>query len=184
MNRDEALSVVKSKLTNKNLVKHSLAVEAVMRALAAHFHEDEEVWGIAGLLHDLDYEATVDDWTKHGILTEEWLVDKGIDKEIFEVIKAHNSEALGIERKTRAEKAIYAADPITGLIIAATLMVPSKRIGELSEHSVLKRFKSSGFARGANRDQINTCEDLGLSLEEFISISLKAMQGIADELGF
>jgi len=183
ISREQALKLLNEKLTNKNLVKHSLAVEAVMRDLANHFDEDQNIWGTSGLLHDLDYEVTVDDWTKHGVITEEWLRKFDIPGEIFDIIKAHNADALGIECKTNAEKAIYAVDPVTGLITAAALMIPSKKINELTTHSVIKKFKNKKFAAGASREHIASCDSIGLSLEEFLDISLKAMQKTDKELG-
>jgi len=183
INREHALKLLNEKLTNKNLVKHSLAVEAVMRDLADHFDEDRNIWGMAGLLHDLDYEATIDDWTKHGTVTGDWLKDFDIPEEIFDIIKAHNADALNIKCETTAEKAIYAVDPVTGLITAAALMIPSKKIKELTTHSVIKKFKNKKFAAGASREHIASCDSIGLSLEEFLNISLKAMQKIEKELG-
>lgn len=183
MIREEALTILEQKIKNKNLIKHSLSVEAVMRALANHFNEDADVWGIAGLLHDIDYEVTTNDWTKHGIVTEEWLKDSDLSTEVFNIIKAHNSDALGTKRETNAEKAIFAVDPLTGLIIAATLMRPDKKIRLLELKSVLKKFKNKKFAAGANREFIATCSDFGLSLEHFVDIALKAMQDIDKELG-
>jgi len=183
MNREEALKLLDNKIKNKNLIKHSLAVEAVMRALANHFGKDEEIWGLAGLLHDYDYEQTAENWTKHGIETEEELKDYGLPQEIFEIIKAHNSDALKTERKTTAEKAIFAVDPLTGLITACALMNPEKKIKNLELSSVMKKYKNLKFAAGANREFIKTCADIGLTLEEFIAISLKAMQSISTDLG-
>ncbi|MCL5410626.1 MAG: HDIG domain-containing protein [Patescibacteria group bacterium] len=183
MTRDEALKLLNEKLENKNLIKHSLAVEVVMRALAKHFGEDAEVWGMAGLLHDLDYEETADDWKKHGVLVEEWLKDSNLPKEVFDIIKAHNSDILNISRNTLAEKAIFAVDPLTGLITAASYVMPDKKISLLKPKSVLKRFKTPAFAKGSNREYIQTCDDFGLTLEEFVDIALKAMQSIDKDLG-
>lgn len=183
MTREEALKLLNEKLSNKNLIKHSLAVEAAMRELAIHFNENPEIWSMAGLLHDLDYEATANDWTKHGVLTEEWLQNSGISQEIFDIIKAHNSDALNIKRNTLAEKAIFAVDPVTGLITAATLMNPERKIANLEVKSIMKKFKNSKFAAGANREHIATCQDCGLSLEEFITIVLRSMQKVSDDLG-
>ena len=183
MNKTEALDLLNLKLTNKNLVKHSLAVEAVMRALAKHFDEDEEIWGLAGLLHDLDYEVTAKDLAKHGVMTEEWLKEYDLPQEVFNIIKAHNAEALGIKPEIIAEKAIYAVDPLTGLITACALMNPEKKIANIETKSVLKKFKNLKFAAGASRDQIRTCESIGLTPEEFIDISLLAMKSIHSELG-
>ena len=180
MDRQQAYELAKSKFSNKNLFKHVLAVEAVMRGLAEHFGEDEEKWGLAGLLHDLDYEQTMNDPDRHTLITEEMLKDYPLDPEIIEAIKCHNDKA---PRNKLIGKAIYAADPVTGLIVAAALMHPDKKLRSIDVDFILRRFKEKRFAAGANREQIKTCEDFGLSLEEFLGIALKSMQGINKELG-
>ena len=180
MNREEALELVKSYVKNKNLVKHMLATEACMRELAEHLGEDEEVWGLTGLLHDLDYDKTVNDFSRHGFLSAEILSEKGIDERILHSIKAHPGH---IERESKLDKALYAVDPLTGLIVASTLMHPTKKLENLDKDFVLRRFKEKRFAAGADRKQIETCAELSLSLEEFIEISLRGMKKIAGELG-
>lgn len=180
MNRSEAFELAKSKFANKNLFKHVLAVEAVMKGLADYFQEDAEKWGLAGLLHDLDYEETMDDPDRHSLVTEEILKDYDIDPEIIEAIKCHNDKA---PRTKLIGKAIYAADPVTGLVVAAALMHPDKKLHSIDVQFILRRFKEKRFAAGANREQIKTCDDFGLSLEEFLDISLKSMQSINKELG-
>lgn len=180
MERQEALELIKSNVENKNLIKHMLAVEAVMRSLANHFDKDEEKWGLAGLLHDVDYDKTKDNPEKHGVIGAEILREKGVDEEVVKAVEAHVGR---VERETLMEKAIYAADPITGLIIAAALTHPSKTLNGLPAKSVRKRFKDKRFAAGANRDQIRSCEEFGMPLKQFIEISLNAMRGISDDLG-
>lgn len=180
MNREEALQLIKSKNSNENLIKHMLSVEAVMRSLAERFNEDKDKWGLAGLLHDVDYEETSDDFTKHGIIGAKLLREKGVEEDVVKAVEAHVGR---VPRHTNMEKAIYAADPLTGLIIAAALMHPSRQLRQLQPKSVKKRFKDKRFAAGANREQIQTCEELGLSLDEFIEISIDAMRGISEELG-
>jgi len=182
MDRDSAFKLLQKNLKNKNLIKHCLALEAAMRKLAEHFGEDQETWGLAGLLHDLDYEETLNDPQKHTLVAVEKLKETNAPEEIINIIKAHNSEALGIKRESKAEKAIYAADPLTGLIVAAALIHPDKRLNSIDTKFVLNRFREGGFARGSNREQIKTCSDLGLSLEEFVTLGLSAMQEISDEL--
>jgi putative nucleotidyltransferase with HDIG domain len=182
MNREKALNLVKEKIKNPNLVKHCLAVEACMMALARRFNEDEKMWGLAGLLHDIDYEETKDDPHKHSILGAEMLEKLGVDKEIVEAVKAHN-EIHGILPQSLMARTLFALDPLTGLIVAATLVLPSKRINDLTLENVLNRFKEKAFARGANREIIKKCSDINLELEEFVDISLKAMQDIGDQLG-
>ncbi len=182
MNRDEALDKVKKYVKNKNLIKHMLATEAIMRALAKRFNEDEEKWGLTGLLHDIDYEITEKEPEKHSLLAEELLKDENLPKDVIDAIKAHN-EIHNLPRETLLAKALYAVDPLTGLIVAAALIHPEKKLAPLDVNFILNRFKEKSFARGANREQIKTCEDLGLSLEEFIVIGLEAMKSVSDELG-
>lgn len=182
MTREEALKLVKEKITTKNLIKHCLAVEAVMAALAKHFHEDEAKWALAGLLHDIDYETTKDKPEQHSLLGAEMLQGLGVDAEIIQAVKAHN-DMHHLPRLSQMDQALFCADPITGLMVAATLVLPSKKIADLTAENVLNRFKEKGFAKGANREHIATCADLGLSLEEFVKIGLTAMQQIAGDLG-
>ncbi|MCK5083563.1 MAG: HDIG domain-containing protein [Candidatus Omnitrophica bacterium] len=180
MNKEESLKLLKSKLKNENLIKHSLAVEACMKSMAKKFEQNVEMWGIAGLLHDLDYEDTKDDFSKHGFITAEILDGKGIDGRIIDAIKAHPGH---MERKTLMAKALYSIDPLTGLIVAAGLMHPEKKLEALSTEFILNRFKEKGFSRGANREQINTCQEFGLPLEDLITTYLNAMKEISDRLG-
>lgn len=180
MNRREALQLIESKICQKNLIKHMLAVEACMRRLAREFGEDEETWGLAGLLHDLDYELTKDDFSRHGIVTAEILEAEGLCREITDAIKAHPGHQ---ERSRPMAKALYAADPLTGLIVASALMHPQKKLGALDISFLLNRYKEKGFARGANREQIAACEELGLPLEEFVRLCLEAMNEISRDLG-
>jgi len=182
MTREEALQLVKEKIKNENLIKHCLAVEACMKALARHFNEDEEKWGLAGLLHDIDYEETKDNPEKHSLIGAEMLEKMGLDKEICEAVKTHN-EMHGVAPQTKIAKALYSVDPLTGLIVAATLVLPSKKLSDLTVGNVLNRFKEKGFARGANREIIKKCLDIDIDLKEFIEICLKAMQEIGKDLG-
>lgn len=183
MTRNEGFDLLKQNLQNQNLIKHCLAVEAIMRTLARHFEEDEERWGLTGLLHDIDYETTKDNPSQHSLVGAKMLEDLGIDKDIRQAVKVHN-EAHGIPPETLLEKALFVTDPLTGLIVAATLVLPSKKIADLSTENVLNRFKEKAFARGANREIIKKSEELlNLKLEEFVKIGLEAMQKIAAQLG-
>ncbi len=182
MTRNEALSLVRERIKNPNLVNHSLASEAVMRRLAERLGEDPEKWGLAGLLHDLDAE-TQPDLTTHTLETEEILRKKGIDEEIIEAIRMHNEKAQG-ERRTRPfHFALAAGETITGLIVAAALVYPDRKLSSVKPKSVRKRIKEKSFAAGADREIIRECEKLGIPLEEFCGICLGAMQEIAEELG-
>lgn len=179
MEREEAIKILNERLKNKNLIKHSLAVEICMRKLAEKFSQNKEKWAIAGLLHDLDYEETKDDFQMHGRKTAEILKDK-VDNEILDAIVAHPGH---IERKTLMAKALYCVDPVTGLIVASALITKEKKLSSIDMQFVLNRFKEKRFAAGADREQIKKCEELGLSLEEFISICLNAMKEISESLG-
>jgi len=183
MTRQEALQLVREHVKNKNSVKHMLATEAIMRALARRFGEDEEIWGLAGLVHDIDMEIVNyrDHPEKHGQVGADILKEAGFGSVIIEAIKAHNP-ATGKIRESRLEKAIYCVDPLTGLIVAATLVLPSKKMADLKTESVLKRFKEKSFAQGASREKMAACSEIDLSLEEFIKIGLEAMQGISQDL--
>jgi putative nucleotidyltransferase with HDIG domain len=178
--RAEALALVETHLSKKNLVKHVLAVEAIMRTLAPRFGGDPEVWGMAGLLHDLDYEATAEDPERHGRVTIELVENADLPDEVRHAILAHCGK---VERKSAMDKAIYAADPVTGLIVASALMHPSKRLADVDADFVGKRFREKRFAAGADRGAIASCSELGLDLHEFLGISLTAMQKISGELG-
>jgi len=180
MDRDEALRLVKENVKNRNLVKHMMATEAVMAALAGRFGEDASAWGLAGLLHDIDYDSTFGDFPRHGFKSAEILEDKGVDEAILHAIKAHPGH---VPAETRMAKALYAVDPLSGLIVAAALIHPDKKLGSIDAQFVLNRFNEKLFAKGANRQQIKTCETLGMSLEEFVQVAVSAMQGVSSELG-
>jgi len=182
MNREEALSFVRQKVSNRNLVNHMLAVEAIMRRLARHFGEDEERWGLAGLLHDVDYEMTKDNPDQHSLVSGQMVAELGLDVEIVDAVKAHN-ERHGLPRTTLISKALYASDPLSGLIVAAALIRPEKKLALVDTKFVLNRFGEKSFARGANREIIKSCSEFGLDLEQFITLGIEAMQGIAAEIG-
>jgi hypothetical protein len=180
LSRDEALQLITTRVRNKNLVKHMLATEAIMKALAKKFAQDEEKWGLAGLLHDLDYDDTLERPELHGKISVEILKEKGLSADVMHAILAH---AEKVSRENLMDKALYAVDPLTGFLVACALMTPDKKLASLDLGFALRRFKEKAFARGASRDQMRSCEDFGLQLEEFISIGIEAMQKIATELG-
>ena len=182
MTRDELAAEVTKRVTTANLFKHILAVEAVMKGLARHLEEDEERWGAAGLLHDIDYEETKKDPHTHSIRSGEIAAELGFDQEIVDAVKAHN-EIHGFPRDTKMSKALYSADPLTGLIVASALISPQKKLSGIDTDFVLKRMGEKSFARGADRDVIRACSELKLSVREFVSIGLEAMKEISDELG-
>ena len=181
MDRTTALSLLTANVKNKNLVKHCLACEAVLAALARHFGEDEQTWRLAGLLHDLDYDQTADSPETHGCIAAKMLEQAGLDSGIVHAVLAHAEKA---PRESRLDQALWIVDPLTGLIVVAALIRPEKKLAAIDAQFVLNRMKEKSFARGANRDQIRACEsDLGLPLDEFIAIGVQAMQEISDELG-
>ncbi|MFC2051459.1 HDIG domain-containing metalloprotein [Chloroflexota bacterium] len=182
MDRKEALDSVRANVENENLVKHMLATEAIMQALARRLGEDEEEWALTGLLHDIDVELTDGDMSSHSKLGADLVREMGADEAMAHAILSHN-EMHGIPRETKLDKALFCADPLTGLITAAALVRPDKKLAGVEAKSVRKRFKEKGFAAGANREHIALCNELGLELDEFIELGLKAMKGIASGLG-
>jgi putative nucleotidyltransferase with HDIG domain len=184
MQREQALELLNSKLKNKNLIKHSLAVEAAMRALAKHFNENENDWALAGLLHDVDYSLVMPDkLSEHSKLGAQICLENGLSEEICQAILTHN-EAHGLEPYTRMGKALRSVDPLTGLIVAAALVLPSKKIADVKTETILNRMDEKSFAKGANRDIIRNGEKLlEMPLAEIVAIVLKAMQEIAQPIG-
>jgi len=182
MTREEALESVKANVENENSVKHMLATESIMRALAQRLGEDEEEWALTGLLHDIDMELTEGDMSSHSKLGADLVREMGAGEAVVHAVLAHN-ETHGIPRETKLDKALFCVDPLTGLITAAALVRPDKKLGSVEAKSVRKRFKEKSFAAGASRENIATCSELGLELDEFLELGLKAMQGIAGDLG-
>lgn len=183
MKREEALRIVQEHVRNENMVKHMLAAEAIMGALARRLREDEASWRLAGLLHDLDAEETADSMEMHGVLTVQWLREEGLEDEaVLHAIAAHNS-ANGSSIENRMDRALFACDPLTGLVTAAALIRPEKRLELVELKSLKKRFKEPSFAKGARREDIMTCTELGIDLEEFLAIGLGAMKEVSDDLG-
>lgn len=183
MTREQAYGLMCEMVQSSNLRKHALAVESIMRLLAKKFGEDEQEWGIVGLLHDADYEVTNKEPKKHTLVISEKLREMGVSNRIINAIKAHSDEIMP-NRENLLEKSIYAADELSGLITAVALVRPDKKLASVTVGSVLKKFPQKQFAKGAKRENILTCEkDLGIPRNEFIEISLKAMQGISNELG-
>ena len=182
MTRNEALALVERNVKNKNLVKHMIAAEVCMRALASHFGEDEDNWGLAGLLHDIDYDSAGHDPHRHSLVGAEMLTDAGVDESVVYAVKVHN-DMHGLPRLSLMDKALHAVDPLTGLIVASALIHPARKLAAIDTDFVLNRYGERGFARGANREQIRRCEELGLDLRDFIDICLRAMQANSAELG-
>ncbi len=183
MKRKEALELLKEYVRNENMIKHSLASEAVMAAVADRLGEDREKWAMAGLLHDLDVEITEADLRIHGLKTVDILQEKGVDPDIIEAIRLHNEDAHEDKRTSVFHHALAAGETITGLIIATALVYPDKKLASVKTKSITKRMKETAFARSVNRETIMECELIGIPLPEFAALSLAAMQGIHEELG-
>ena len=183
IDREQAMQLLERHLKNGNLQKHSLAVEYVMRAFAKRFNEDEDVWGIAGLLHDLDYEYTKSDIERHGLETEKILTEAGVNNIIIKAIKAHNP-ILKEELTNNLAKTLFAVEELTGLITACALVQPDKKLASVTVDSIKKKFKQKSFAAGVDRELIKSSETLlGIKLEDVFLIALKAMQENSDKLG-
>lgn len=179
--REDSLNLLNQYVKNERMVAHCIASEAVMRAVALRLGEDEDKWGIAGLLHDLDVEITSGDMKVHGLKTAEILRSMNYDPEIIDAIIMHNEEASGIPRSTRFHHALAAGETITGLISATALVYPDKKLSSVKAKSVTKRMKEKAFAASVKRENIMECEKAGIPLEEFAEIALRAMQESIDE---
>lgn len=194
MNYVDAKNLLYEKMQNRNLQRHCYAVEAVMRALYKRFEgvgssfakATEDKWGIAGLLHDADYEMTKNDTSKHVITVVSWLKEKEVDEKIIQAVYSHGWKFVkeSPEPQTPMDWALYCCDELTGLIVAVTLVRPDRKLSSVTLESVMHKWKVKAFAAGVNRDQIAMCEKkLNIPLSEFISLAISAMQGISDELG-
>ncbi len=153
-----------------------------MKRLAQHFGEDEEKWGLAGLLHDIDYDDTKDKPELHSLEGAKMLEEMGLSQDVVYAVKVHN-ERHGLPRQSLMDKALYATDPTTGLIVAGALIKPEKKLSAIDVPFLVNRMNEKSFAKGANREQIRACSELELTLEEFLGLNLEAMQGAATELG-
>lgn len=180
MKREDALNLLHTHMQNANLRRHCYAVEVVMKTLAKHFHEDEEVWGVVGLLHDGDYEEVKKDPTAHTLLMHKWLTEAGEkDSRILNAILSHN-----FAPQNNLEWSLYCCDELTGLIVACALVKPDKKLSSVTVDSVLNKWDKKQFAAGVKREQIASCEEkLGIKLNDFIGKSLSAMQSISNDLG-
>ena len=182
LGRDDALRLLEENVRDRKIILHMIAVGAIMRELARYFGEDEGVWELVGLLHDIDYERTKDDPSRHGLVAEE-ILRSLVSEDILRAIKAHNFENTGIEPRTRMEKALIASDAISGLIIACALVMPSKRLEEVKVKTIKRKFKQKDFARSVRRERILFCEQIGIPREKFFELALNALKGVSGELG-
>ena len=180
MNREQAAELVKQNVKNENLFKHMLAVEAIMKGVAKHLNEDTELWGMTGLLHDIDFEKA--EHKEHGLVAEQLLNSK-VSEEIIRAIKSHNFENTNIMPQTKMEKVLVASDSLSGLVIACALIIPTKKLADLEIKTIENKFKQKDFARNCSREKILICKHVGLDKEKFFEIALKSLQEISKELG-
>ena len=183
MTRDEAWNHLQKHVKNEKMIFHSLSSEAVMRALARRLGRNEDDWGLAGLLHDIDVELTGADPAVHALKAEELLADYDLDGEILDAIRMHNEMATGMPRETEFQHALAAGETITGLIYATALVYPDRKIASVKPKSITKRMKEKAFAASVSRENIMECEKIGIPLPEFVEISLNAMKEIGPEIG-
>ncbi len=182
ISREEAVQLLKENVSSENMLKHSFASEAVLRGVAKKLGKNEDEYGIAGLLHDIDVEITNADPFKHGPYAEKLLKGK-ITSEMLDAIVMHNEVATRKERSTLFQHALAAGETITGLITATTLVYPDKKISSVKPKSVTKRMKQKAFAASVKRENIFECEKIGIPLDEFVVLSINAMAEISEVLG-
>ncbi|MEM2021399.1 MAG: HDIG domain-containing protein [Zestosphaera sp.] len=184
LGRTEAYTLLTQYLKDGRMVKHCVAVEAIMRALARRLSEDEELWGLIGLLHDIDYDYVDRDLSKHGLgaleLLKGYLPDYAL--EAVALHNEHNAFKPSSEKAVKISQALRASDHLSGLIVATALVMPSKRLSEVRAEAVAKKFKSKDFARSIDRNRVMEIEKLGMNLEDFFSLGLEALKSIAGEL--
>jgi len=182
LKREEALELVRRNVTKRTILYHMLAVEAIMRNVASHLKEDEDLWGLTGLVHDIDYEKTEATPERHATLAEQ-ILKNTVPEEVRRAIKAHNFQHTTVVPETSMEKALIASDAISGLLVACALVMPSKKLNDVKVETVTKKFKDKDFARGADRKRILLCEDIGIPKEKFFKIALNGLKNVATELG-
>ncbi len=173
IDRKSAYDLVVSQHPEPHMLQHAVDSESVMRALAMHFGEDADAWGIAGLLHDIDYPMTKNTPEKHGVLAADLLAGKVSDGILY-AIQAHNTECTGVEPKSRLDTALRAGESVTGLVTAAALVRPTGMEG-MQASSLKKKMKDKSFAASVDRERIKECERIGLPLEQFLTLAIDAM---------
>ncbi len=183
LTREIALSLLYQYIKNEKMIFHCLASEAVMKGLARHLGKDEEKWGLAGLLHDLDVETTNADPLIHGTQTEVLLKDYAVDPDILDAIRMHNEDSAGKERNTEFQHALAAGETITGLIFATTYVYPDRKLQSVKPKSVVKRMKEKMFAATVKRENILECEKIGIPMDQFAALAIDSMLPIAEEIG-
>ncbi len=181
MDREDVLDSIRANIEDKNLVKHMLATEAVMRALARHLGEDEEEWGLTGLLHDIDAELTDGDMSCHSKLGADLARELGATEVMAHAILSHNARH-GLSLESKLDRALFCADPLTGLIVAAAMVQPDRRLDGLEPELVMQRLEENVFTAGADHERIARCCEIGLELDQFVAMGVTALKTVAAEL--
>jgi putative nucleotidyltransferase with HDIG domain len=180
MDRADALALCRAKTSKDTTVRHLISVEGVMRALARRFDEDEGLWALTGLFHDVDQDVTGEDGVGHAEVAADWLREAGVDERVVNGVLAH---AYAEYRTDLMSQAVVHADAVAGLLVAAALVRPEKAEG-MKVSSVKKKLKEKAFAPGVNRDEVYGVEEgIGLPLDEFLAVSIEGLQRVAPEIG-
>ncbi|MFA5871731.1 MAG: HDIG domain-containing metalloprotein [Parcubacteria group bacterium] len=187
--KEQADKLVEEHIKDPVTKLHLLESEVIMRAVAKHLGEDEEEWGILGLLHDIDWDLTKENQSQHCVMAEEILQKAGASDYLIETIQSHGygnemiPDLLEKERETKIQHCLVAAETLTGIIIASALVQPDKKLASVKLKSLKKKFKDKSFAAKCDRGLVRECELVGIPLEQFLEIGLMALQGISDKLG-
>ncbi len=180
MDREAALALCREKTRKETTLRHLISVEGVMRALARRFGEDEDLWGLTGLFHDLDQDVTGEDGVGHAEVAAGWLREAGVDERVVNGVLAHAFPAYRTDLMSRA---IVHADAVAGLLVAAALVRPERAVG-MKVSSVKKKLKERAFAPGVSREEVLGVEEgIGLPLEEFLAVAIEGLQEVAPEIG-
>ena len=183
LSRDDAFAIVEQYITDRRLVRHILAVEAVMQALARRLGRNKEQWGLAGLLHDIDIELVNRDFTRHGSRAVDILAEQGVDEEIIDAVTMHNESWHGRERTKEFQHALAAGDRLTFVIISVGRALPDKTLQGVTVDAVMTRLRAQSFRSTPQYENILECEKIGIPLREFVAICLEAMKAASDRLG-
>ena len=183
--REEALALLRKHNDDESHIRHALAVEATMRHFARKMGGDEELWGVAGILHDIDWEKTMNDPPRHCNLAPELLREAGVDEELIHAVQSHGwSICTDVEPKNDMEKTLFTIDELTGLVVTAGLVRPSRSLSDLEVKSVKKKWKDKAFAKGVNREIIQKgAEVMGMPLDEVIENAILALRPVEKEIG-
>lgn len=189
LNYNQAVDLLDKYIKDPIVKLHCIESEYIMRSLAKHFGENEEAWGIIGLLHDIDWDLTKNNPSQHCLQAQDILKEAGVNDFIIETVVSHcygfqlNEQLKDLKRETRIQFCLAAAETLTGVIIASALIMPDKKLSSLSIESLKKKFKNLKFASNCNREIVMECEKAGVSIDEFLELGLRALQSIADRLG-